>query len=189
MEIFCVEIAGLDEKKARCPARSRRKGSAFGMSLLAYAIRQVWGMTEMPEIEEDDKGRPFFPEYPDRHFSISHGRTHAVCAVAEQPVGIDIETQRPMRSEVEARLMAPEEQAMFNFFEIWVLRESVYKLTHQGDLRTMRFRREDGRIIPPVAGVTCRLYREIGNCALAVSDFDGEFPKTIQIVPPDAICS
>ena len=189
MNLFCVEIDGLEEKRAKCPARSRRKGSAFGMSLLAYAIRQTWGMEALPEIEEDDHGRPFFPEYPDRHFSISHCSTHVVCAVGEFPMGADVERRRQMRPDVEARLMTPEERDQFDFFDLWVLRESVYKLTHQGSLRTMLFYREDGAIVPPVPGVICRLYPMADGCSLAVSAYEGGLPETVQMVPTDAICS
>ena len=113
-----MDICGLDEAAARYPARSGRKGSAFGVSLLAHAVRQVWGMAELPTIEETEKGRPFFPAYPDRYFSISHSRTHVVCALASKPVGVDAESHRPISEDFRRRLMSsrefPAEQSLLS---------------------------------------------------------------------------
>ena len=48
MELFWTQIT--DAQPAR-PARTKAHGSAWGVSLLAYAVRAVWGI-DLPETAE-----------------------------------------------------------------------------------------------------------------------------------------
>ena len=83
MELFWTQIT--DAQPAR-PARSKAHGSAWGVSLLAYAVRAVWGIA-LPETAELPGGKPYFPACPQVHFSVSHTRTAALVAVSAAPVG------------------------------------------------------------------------------------------------------
>ena len=47
MELFWTQIT--DAQPAR-PARTKAHGSAWGVSLLAYAVRAVWGI-DLPETQ------------------------------------------------------------------------------------------------------------------------------------------
>ena len=58
-----------------------------------------------------------------------------------------------------------------------------------GDLRTMPFRREGGRIAAPVEGVSCRLYRPDEGCFAAACALGAEPPEGLLLVPPREICS
>ena len=73
MELFWTQIT--DAQPAR-PARTKAHGSAWGVSLLAYAVRAVWGI-DLPETAELPGGKPYFPACPQLHFSVSHTRTAA----------------------------------------------------------------------------------------------------------------
>ena len=87
MELFWTQIT--DAQPAR-PARTKAHGSAWGVSLLAYAVRAVWGI-DLPETAELPGGKPYFPACPQLHFSVSHTRTAALVAVSAAPVGADVE--------------------------------------------------------------------------------------------------
>ena len=83
MELFWTQIT--DAQPAR-PARTKAHGSAWGVSLLAYAVRAVWGI-DLPETAELPGGKPYFPACPQLHFSVSHTRTAALVAVSGAPGG------------------------------------------------------------------------------------------------------
>ena len=186
MRLYYADIRAVDEKDALYPPLSERRGSAFGVSLLAEAYRDYAG-TQLPKIVRLLTGKPVSPEIPEYHYSISHSKTHVMVALSKHPVGADTETHRLLRQATIEKLTTPAELAGLPFFDIWVLRESLYKLTNRGDLRTMRFYKKDGKIIPPEEGVFCRLYSDIEGSSTAVSCYDGDFPDNITKVPVELL--
>ena len=147
MELFWTQIT--DAQPAR-PARTKAHGSAWGVSLLAYAVRAVWGI-DLPETAELPGGKPYFPACPQLHFSVSHTRTAALVAVSAAPVGADVEQVRPLHPAM-ARRLAQADCGDLQPFELWTLRESWFKLTGTGDLRAIPFRRADGDEQAPGGG-------------------------------------
>lgn len=182
MRLYYADIRGLDESKALCPPLSNSRGSAFGVSLLSAAYRD-YNEATMPLIKKLLRGKPYFPGNPNVHFSISHSRTHVVCALSDYPVGIDTIDFRAVTPRVIEKLTAPEEREFLSFYDIWALRESLFKLDSEGDLFSMRFYRNGDEIIPPVEGVRCRLYDQLENSATAVSIWEGEFPDKLIEIP------
>ncbi len=77
----------------------------------------------------------------------------------------------------------PRNANICRFNDIWALRESLYKLTGDGDLKTMRFFMKNEKIIAPVPGVFCRLYNEIEDSAAAVCSFADNLPDKLIKVP------
>lgn len=65
--------------------------------LLRHALREEYGLTELPRIETGEKGKPFFPERPELHFNLSHCQTAAACALDASPLGVDVQELRPLR--------------------------------------------------------------------------------------------
>jgi hypothetical protein len=186
MKLYYADIRGIDEKDALYPPLSGNRGSAFGVSLLAAAYDDYAGKP-LPKIIRLLSGKPFSSDDPEYHFSISHSKTHVLCALSEQPVGVDTETHRFIKQSTIEKLATPGELAGLTFFDIWVLRESLYKLTGKGDLRTMRFYRRGGKIIPPYEGVFCRLYPDIEESSTAVSSCDNCFPDKIIKIPAEKL--
>ncbi len=74
-------------------------------------------------------------------------------------------------------------------FELWTLRESWFKLTGAGDLRTIPFRRTAGVLVPPEAGSLCRVYDDIPGCAAAAFSLAAQPPERLRFVPPREICT
>ena len=55
------------------------------------------------------------------------------------PVGADVQLRDGRGERLAERLMSEKEREDFDFYELWSLRESLYKLTGEGSLRDMRF--------------------------------------------------
>lgn len=183
MRLYYADIRGLDESKALYPPLSKSQGSAFGVSLLAVAYEDYNNAT-MPLIKKLISGKPWFPGNPGFHFSISHSRTHVVCAVSKYPVGVDTADHRNVSSRFIKKITTAEERKNLSFFEIWALRESLFKLEGKGNLRTMRFiKKKNGKIIPPVSGVKCRIYNDIKDNTVAVCAREGDFPDKLIMIP------
>ena len=55
-------------------------------------------MLSLPELKVavDSAGKPFLPDRPDIHFSISHSDEVVMCVVADHPVGCDVERIVPI---------------------------------------------------------------------------------------------
>ena len=168
LKLFCTDIREADEHLAKRRGRSPQRGSAFGVSLLEYAVRQVWGIP-MPKIVPPMGGKPSFEGEPEKFFSISHTKTHVLVALSDAPVGADVETHREISPGSAAALMDEIEQEQFDFFDLWCLRESLYKLNGAGNLReVLHFRREGDAIVYPVPGVTGQILSGIDGCSAAV---------------------
>lgn len=91
--------------------------------LLRMALWEQCGWRDLPRIEVDELGKPFFPDHPDTHFSLSHTAGAAAAALADTPVGVDIERVRPVSVRAMERIAGVRTEAAF--FRSWVRREAV----------------------------------------------------------------
>ncbi len=102
--------------------------------LLAMGVLEAWGWECLPAIERGDKGKPFFPDFPDYHFNLSHSGPYVLCALSDLgPVGVDVERVRPHCARLPQYIMSGEETAAFDgsweeFTRIWTLKEAYAKL-------------------------------------------------------------
>lgn len=189
MKIYYTDIRNQDEALSLYPPLSTSRGSAFGASLLAYAYGDFCSAerSPLPQIKRLLGGKPVFAKEPNLHFSVSHSRTHVLCALSGEPLGADILDHRAVKPETISRLATPEELEHFTFYELWCLRESFFKLTGSGSLRNMRFSRENGKITAPDPTVFCRTYTEIPNCTAAVCSCKDSFPDELIEVPVEKL--
>ena len=125
-------------KLAHCKLTSQT-GHEAGRQLLADLYREETGKT-LPEIRITDRGKPYFPDSP-WHFSISHTKAHAFCALAKCPVGIDAEEMdRKINLKLADKVLSEDEKLRFYnykdkndaFLRLWVLKEASVKLTGEG---------------------------------------------------------
>ena len=65
--------------------------------LLRHALHAEYGLTALPKLEAGEKGKPFFPDFPDLCFSLSHCQTAVACALDASPVGVDVQEVRALR--------------------------------------------------------------------------------------------
>ena len=143
-----------------------RSGHDVGRELLAQLFFKKTGKP-LPPIRIAQRGKPYF-ENCGLHFSISHTRNHAFCALAEKPVGIDAEElDRKIDLRLAEKILSPAEKARYDaaadqpmaLLRLWVLKEASVKLTGEG-LRGYPnhtdFSPDDPRI------------REINGCLVAI---------------------
>ena len=94
-------------------------------------------------------GKPSLPDYPDLHFNMSHSVEHALLAIHDQPVGVDIESlQRSVNAEaIASQVLSARELAMWGqlpeaskkstLLATWVAKESILKLLGVGLTESM----------------------------------------------------
>ena len=117
------------QKANACRSEADRlRRLAAGVALDA-CLRTV-GLREFTvTVAEDAHGKPYLPEHPNLHFSLSHSGEFAVCALDDAPIGVDVERIRPVDADrfvgrcygVQAGMLPK------TFFEAWTRQESYVK--------------------------------------------------------------
>ena len=87
--------------------KARAAGAGW---LLQYALLQEQIPRERQILAKTDLGKPYLPEYPHVHISLSHSGRWVVCAVSQEPVGVDVELPR-CTLDIGRRFFQPEELA------------------------------------------------------------------------------
>ena len=169
LKIFCAPVTDLS-------------GSATVFSLLERVFLAEFGGS-FPDIKKTSAGKPYFPDRPEIHFSLSHTKTHVLCALSDNPVGVDIESPREVSERAVRFFCSPEEFLLFNPLDLWVLKESYIKFVGKtlALVKTIRFSRENNRIIPPDKFAFSKLYH-IEGCYAAVTTSSDCFPESIDLV-------
>ena len=170
VRVYFAGTDGFDASRAAAAGRGRSARSAAAWSLLLRALEREYGLRSLPDAALNPAGKPYFPSRPDICFSLSHTRGWVLCAVSGSEVGADVQAVRERDLAFAERLMGGCGRD-FTLHELWCLRESFYKLTGRGSLRSMPFRREAGGITAPERGVVCRLYADIPGCAAAAAAY------------------
>lgn len=129
-----------------------------GLQLLADALenRPEFSGIKPEELEglmaRKEGGKPYFPDFPQVHFNISHSQDVAVCAVGESPIGVDVEKIRPVRQSLARRMLTEGERRRLETLRedarnmemlcLWTLKESLAKALGTGlglDFRQAEF--------------------------------------------------
>ena len=142
------------EQALRFRRDTDRRQSVAVWLLLREACRRELGREDVPAVAWTDHGKPYFPDLPDVHFNLSHCTEAAVCALGNEPVGIDVEVPQNISPELMERLMSPGEREQIlsdpcpevALARVWTMKESLLKLTGEGlreDLDTLLDGRED----------------------------------------------
>lgn len=138
------------------PALQRQSAAAF--ILLQEALQREYAITGPIEFVAGRHGKPALRNRPDIHFSLSHCRAAALCAVSRQPVGADIEAVRGLSADMVAYVMNAGERERIAraddpdlaFISLWTQKEAVAKLTGAGLQSGEQIRRLLTEPHPPV---------------------------------------
>ena len=174
--------------KLCCMEKKELSGSPAAYRLLEHMILNGHGIP-MPEVHKTANGKPYFPARPDLHFSISHSLTHVLCAVGDSPVGCDIESPREVSRRVMDYAASADELKLFDFLDLWVLKESYIKLFGLTllSMKKHHFSVCNGVISAPDPLVFCKLYKDIPGCPAAICSTSGQFPDTPDIITLDEL--
>ena len=120
--------------------REDQKRSAIGWLLLAYGLKQEYGIQMPPAFCRTSTGKPYFPEKNMPFFNLSHSGDLVGCALSEKEIGLDIQKLVTPRSSLVRRICTEEELALIEssenpsaeFCRIWSQKESAVKLTGEG---------------------------------------------------------
>lgn len=160
-DMRCVRVAELlpDDAAyaaacARLPEWRRRKREAFrfltdrrrsvaAWLLLRRMLAERGLDADALEVTENEFGKPSFAPSVGVHFNLSHAGDRVMAAVAESPVGCDVERVAPLCDRVAEACLAPEEVAFIGahpsgslrdraFCRLWVRKESYAKAQGRG---------------------------------------------------------
>lgn len=135
-----------EEKKERITRFHRfedAQRSLIGDVLARYTISKRLGIRNKDLVlGANEYGKPVLIAPSDIHFNISHSGSWVVCAIDDNPVGIDVEVMKPIdfkiaerffsRDEYESLMNQPDEMRLKYFYIIWTLKESYIKAEGKG---------------------------------------------------------
>ena len=134
------EIESLPSPTSLSPTRFARIDRIKNEDAKKASLAGEWLATRLSSgvICAHPSGQPYI-EGSNMHISISHSGEYAVCALSENPVGIDIEKIREVNERLIDRVCTAREREYVTsnerFFEVWTAKEAAYKKQGTGDLR------------------------------------------------------
>ena len=144
--------------------------------ILQDLLREHYGIEGDLVFSYNEHGKPMLKEVSNIHFSISHCKEAIAVAVADRPVGIDVETLRMPSEALAERVMDEGEKLRFDisdtpedfFTALWTAKEAVMKCRGTGivmeELPEILYKVRDEMILE-----TTRPYPNI-VCTLCVSN-------------------
>lgn len=140
--------------------------------LLQDLLREHYGIEGDLVFSYNEHGKPMLKEVSNIHFSISHCKEAIAVAVADRPVGIDVETLRMPSEALAEKVMDKGEKLRFDisdtpedfFTAIWTAKEAVMKCRGTGivmeELPEILYKVRDEMIIEatrPYPNIVCTL--------------------------------
>ena len=127
------------EKALQYKKLDDRKRSVLAFVLLQRALREEYGITEIPEFVYNEFGKPSLPNLP-IHFSLSHCKDAVACAVSDHNIGIDVESIVLYNPDVARRVCTAAELEMLeqsankdvDFIKLWTAKEAISKYEGMG---------------------------------------------------------
>ena len=160
MEIYAVEILDISEdmlnklyslidlrKVSKVKNFINKKDkirTLIGEILIRTIIIEELGIrNDNISFEKNSYGKPYIKEYTQFNFNISHSGNFVVCAIDNNPIGIDIEEVKYIEYEDIAKKFFTTNEfdyitkndlysSLSRFYEIWTLKESYVKCCGQG---------------------------------------------------------
>ena len=117
----------------------RREDTLPPEQRLLRAAAEFTGRDGGWQLARSARGKPYFPNRPHLHCSVTHSGDYWLCALSQTPLGIDLQQKAPRRrtQELAERFFHPQETAYLqahphDFFRLWAAKESYVKYTGSG---------------------------------------------------------
>lgn len=128
------------EQALRYKHLSGQRECTMSYLLLLEMLKEEYGISTPPHFTIGAHGKPYLTEYPDIHFNLSHCKNAVICAIADKPIGVDIECERNINSSLIRYTMSDAEINQIEhsnnpadtFLQLWTAKEAVFKLTGSG---------------------------------------------------------
>ena len=116
------------ERLEQVQSNTLRREQLCAWTLLRLAVWKSFGWQELPRIAWTEQGKPWFPDWKDVYFNLSH--TAVLVGLSDRPIGVDIERVRPVSDKVMGKIgdVSSEE----DFFRRWVELEAKGKRSGRG---------------------------------------------------------
>lgn len=132
-------------KVLRLRNETDRRQSAAAELLLRHALMRMYQMDKLPEISLNQHGKPYFTEFPDIFFNLSHCREGVVCGISDTEIGVDIQDYRPVSTGVIERVLCRQEKEYLwdcsntqkGFAYLWSRKEACLKMLGCGIAETL----------------------------------------------------
>lgn len=124
------------ERLGRLQREEKHREPLCAYAMLRLALRERYGWRAWPEIMVTERGKPWFPEHPKVHFSLSHTEGAVLAGVSDQPIGVDIERIRPVGQRTMSQVAGVTTET--EFFRSWVRREARTKRSGSGITAMLR---------------------------------------------------
>ncbi|SHK90591.1 4'-phosphopantetheinyl transferase superfamily protein [Fibrobacter sp. UWB12] len=143
-ESFLKKVPEYRQKKAMSFKFEKGKTQSLGVGILLKMACEESGFSGADEhIVYGENGKPFFADFPDVHFNLSHSGERVMCVISPFEVGCDVEIIKGDRGRLAERFFKPEESAWIKHFEtleaqseafyrLWTLKECYMKVTGRG---------------------------------------------------------
>lgn len=141
--------------------RKKQRETAASDILLRRGLRIILGGESSYSLRYRNRGKPYFNEYPDIFFNISHSGQFAACAFSDHEVGLDLQMvphmdnarllkiARRFFSDADFQELSQASSAALPqaFTDMWAAHEAYVKLTGEGLSDVKEFSAVDGKII------------------------------------------
>ena len=173
------------EKALQYKKLDDRKRSVLAFVLLQCALRDEYGITEIPEFVYNEFGKPSLPNLP-IYFSLSHCKDAVACAVSDHNIGIDVESIVPYNPDVARRVCTADELKMLEqssnkdveFIKLWTVKEAISK--YEGMGLSLPFAEIDF-----LDYVICSISLKEKKYALSVCYNENQVPDVIKVLGTD----
>lgn len=134
-------MSGYRQRKINsCKQIEDKKLSLAAGVLTDIALSQFFLRERDMRYAENEKGKPYFMEYKDIFFSLSHSGKWAVAVFSDNEVGCDIQEMKDINLNIANRFFTQNECDYINssadktdsFFEVWTRKESFIKALGTG---------------------------------------------------------
>ena len=114
--------------------------------LLKQGLSEVYGIEENPIFEYNEHGKPSIVGHPEICFNLSHCKEAAVCAISDDPVGVDVESIREYKENLvrytmndgEVREIEGSDNPAATFIRLWTMKEATMKFIGTGISNDMK---------------------------------------------------
>ena len=143
--LFARGLAQVSEQRREKIARFRAEGAkrlSLGAALLLNRLLAGEGLPPAGAFAFGPEGKPYLPDRPGLHFSLSHSGELVLCALSDAELGCDVEGPRRSNPALVRRFFHPDEQQwLFSlpqgeqdaaFLRLWTLKESYVKAVGLG---------------------------------------------------------
>lgn len=115
--------------------KAEDRARALGASLLLLFALQNEGvdLEHLPDFSYTEKGKPYFMEFPQIFFNVSHTENMVMCAISDGEIGVDIEHVREIKKATMQRAFTEKEKLFAKenengFVRLWTMKEACAKL-------------------------------------------------------------